>query len=440
MNEEKSLKHIPYGVSRFHDFQKFNYYYIDKSKYIRNIEEKGQYLFLIRPRRFGKSLFLATLETYYDIALKDKFDSLFSDTEIYRNPTSEKSKYMILSLDFSIVDSDIDMVKTAFLTRIQNAAEDFVTKYQKFLDIDIKEAKLKFNSKKSASEVMDTLLNYCLNKEYKIYTIIDEYDNFANTILSEHGEEKFQTITHGGGFLRSFFNVLKAGTARADGPISRLFMAGVSPITLDDVTSGFNIAANISLDSDINEIMGFTHSEVETMIDYYRQAGKIRHSTPELMEIMSQWYNHYRFAINATQEVFNTIHVLYFLREYMKDSQIPVNLIDNNASIDYGKLRHLIIIDSKGIPKINGNFSKLQRLIEINTASTYIKASFPTRRLTESENFYSLLFYFGLLTIKGVTPTRQAILTIPNEFVKRLYYDIIKETYEKTGMVYHSEI
>jgi uncharacterized protein YqfB (UPF0267 family) len=131
-------------------------------------------------------------------------------------------------------------------------------------------------------------------QERKIYVIIDEYDNFANTILSESGEREFEKITHGEGFFRAFFNVLKAGTTDTEAPISRLFMTGVSPITLDDVTSGFNIAEHISLDSDLNEIMGFTRTEVETMIEYYRQSGKIRHSTPELLEMMSQWYNHYR--------------------------------------------------------------------------------------------------------------------------------------------------
>jgi hypothetical protein len=435
MKIEQKFKRIPYGKSDFNEFKERNLYYVDKTRYIRDIEEKGDFLFLIRPRRFGKSLFLSILESYYDIAHKDRFDSLFNGTDILQNPTPYRNRYMIFSLDFSIVDSNIDMVYKAFITRIKNAAVAFIRKYEKLLDMDIEKVENLINSKESASEVMDTFLTYCANKEYKIYAIIDEYDNFANTILSDHGEEKFQTITHGGGFLRSFFNVLKAGTSRTEAPISRLFMTGVSPITMDDVTSGFNIATNISLDADINEILGFTHNDVETMIEYFRQTGKIRHSTPELMEIMSRWYNHYRFSMDAEQEVFNTVHTLYFLKEYMKDSNIPRILVDENALTDYGKLRHLIVMDKQGVSKTNGNFSTLQQILESGIIRSKIARSFPIEDLIEPGNFVSLLYYFGLLTIDGMDEENKAILKIPNESVKRLYYDFIKKTYEETGIL-----
>ncbi len=432
MIDQKNLKKSPYGLSDFKQIRQGNYYYVDKTRFIRIIEDKGRYLYLIRPRRFGKSLLLSIMEEYYDIANKDRYDLLFNGTDIYQNPTPEKHSYLILTLNFSVVDADIHLVKKSFLTRIQNAAEVFVLKYGKLLNIDIETAINEFKSKESASEVMDSFLKYCLNKERKIYVMIDEYDNFANTILSEYGQEEFEKITHGTGFLRSFFNVLKAGTSNTDAPISRIFMSGVSPITMDDVTSGFNIGTNISLDADVNEILGFTQMEVETMIEYYRQSGLIQHTTAELIEIMSLWYNHYAFSIRVINKVFNTDQVLYFLREYMKESLIPMNMVDRNASIDYGKLRHLVIVDKQGTPTTNGNFSMLQQVIETNTARAYIKESFPITRLADPENFYSLLFYFGLLTITGTTPTGQATLAIPNEFVKRLYYDIIKETYEKT--------
>jgi len=251
--------------------------------------------------------------------------------------------------------------------------------------------------------------------------------------LSDSGEQAFRDITHGEGFLRSFFNVIKAGTTGSDTPISRLFMTGVSPITLDDVTSGFNIATNISLDPDIDQIMGFTPDEVETLIEYYRQTGKFRHSTPGLMDLMGHWYNHYRFSTHSTREVFNTVHVLYFLREYMLNSRIPGELIDSNARIDYNKLRHLIVIDQKETPKTNGNFSKLQQIIEDGSINSIITKGFSIDKVIKPENFISLLYYFGLLTIDGIDEENKAILKIPNEFIKRLYYDYIKETYEETG-------
>ena len=435
MVDANDFKPIPYGVADFNDFRVKNYYYVDKTRFIRDIETKGNFLFLIRPRRFGKSLFLGIMEAYYDIDFKDRFDYFFKGTDIHRNPTPEKNSYLVLKLNFSAVNPDISLVEGAFLTRIKNVAAFFVSKYQKFLDIDIEKAERNFDSKKSASEVMDTLLNYCLRKKQKLYVIIDEYDNFANTILSEAGEQEFQKITHGEGFLRAFFNVLKWGTTDTDAPISRLFMSGVSPITLDDVTSGFNIAENISLDSNLNEIMGFTQAEVETMIDYYRQTGKIRHSTPELLAIMSRWYNHYRFSLHSTREVFNTVHVLYFLKQYIKESQIPAALIDRNARIDYMKLRHFITIDQKGTVCANGNFSILRQIMETGSAHSTIEPGFPIDELTNPNNFISLLYYFGLLTIGGIDEENTPVLTIPNETVKRLYYNYISDSYRETGVV-----
>jgi hypothetical protein len=438
MIEAHGLKKIPYGVSDFNDFRVKNLYYVDKTRFIRDIEEKGNFLFLIRPRRFGKSLFLAILQAYYDIDYKDRFDFFFAGSAIHRNPTAEKNSYLVLKLNFSMVNPNMPKVEGSFLHYIKKSASGFVMKYGKRLDIDIKEAKAEFNAGKSASDVMVTFLDYVSGKNHKLYVIIDEYDNFANTILSEAGEHEFQKITHGTGFFRAFFNVLKGGTSDTNAPISRLFMTGVSPITLDDVTSGFNIAENISLDSDINAIMGFTQPEVETMIEYYRQSGKIRHSTPELLEIMRQWYNHYRFSLHSPHspgELFNTVHILYFLKEYMKDSQFPGTLIDHNARIDYNKLRHLIITDKKGTPQTNGNFSQLRQIMENDFIHSTIVDSFPVQKLVSPENFISLLYYFGLLTITGSDEEHKAILKIPNEAIKRLYYDYIKETYEETGIL-----
>ncbi|MDQ1354060.1 MAG: hypothetical protein QG657_4369 [Acidobacteriota bacterium] len=435
MTEERDLKQNPYGVSDFNDFRESNLYYVDKTRYIRDIEKKGKFLFFIRPRRFGKSLFLSTLEAYYDIATKDRFDYFFKGTDIHKNPTEKRNSYMILKLNFSRIDSGNTQVEEAFLENIKNAVGYFTRKYGAMLGIDVEKALHRFySSKNSAAALIDAFLYYFMDQKQKIYVIIDEYDNFANTILATSGEQAFIDITHGEGFFRSFFNVLKSGTSDTDAPISRLFMTGVSPITLDDVTSGFNIATNISLDPDLNEMLGFNPGEVETMIEYYRQTGKIRHSTSELMEIMSRWYNHYRFSRDSDTEVFNTVQVLYFIQQYLIISKIPIDLIDRNARIDYNKLRHLIIVDNKGTPHTNGNFSKLQQIMETGQVITNIRAGFPILELIKPENFHSLLFYFGLLTIKGTSPTQQAVLSIPNEFVKRLFYDFIKDTYEDTKL------
>ncbi len=433
MTEELNLKQIPYGVSNFDYFSAANYYYVDKTHYIKKIEEKGRYLFFIRPRRFGKSLLLSIMEFYYDVKQKENFDTIFNGTYIQQNPTKEKNSYLVLKLDFSAVDANSEKIEEAFLQYIKNTTRTFLQRYQKQLDVDVEKAETKFDSFNSAAVLMNTFLNYCTRNEQKLFVIIDEYDNFANTILSTAGMHEYISITRGEGFLRAFFNVLKSGTSGAYSPISRLFMTGVSPITLDDVTSGFNIATNISLHSDLNEMLGFNRHDVETMIEYYEQTGKIRHTTAELLVLMSHWYNHYRFSTEATQEVFNPVQVLYFLSEYLIDSKIPQTLIDQNVRMDYHKLRHLIIIDQKGKALPNGNFSKLKDIIENQSVQTILQKSFPINKLTEPENFLSLLFYFGLLTIIGETPTYKTILAIPNETIKHLFYDYISKSYDETG-------
>ena len=428
------IKKIPYGIANYDRFWEDGLYYIDKTPYIRNIEEKGYFLFLIRPRRFGKSLFISMMEDYYDINMEGRFDELFGDTAIGQDPTPGKNSYHILKFDFSAVDSDLSRVEDAFFNHVLDSVLVFLGKYGKALDIDVENAKAQFPHLKSPAILLNTFLRHCKEKTKKIYVIIDEYDNFANTILSTAGEGAYQDLTHGDGLLRSFFNVLKSGAGGSGAPISRMFMTGVSPITLDDVTSGFNIALNISLDSDLNEIMGFNREEVKALIEYYRQTGKIKHSTTELLDIMGKWYNGYRFSLDAEGVLFNSVQVLYFLKNYFTGSRIPRDLIDRNVRIDYQKLRHLIIIDQKGAARTNGNFSKLTRIIENGTVHSPIEKGFPVEELTAPGNFLSLLFYFGLLSITGIDEENNAILKIPNETIKRLYYDYILETHRETGI------
>ncbi|MGE5340919.1 MAG: AAA family ATPase [Candidatus Omnitrophota bacterium] len=433
MTEEKRLKRLPYGNADFTSFLAKRLYFVDKTSYIRTIEEKGDFLFFIRPRRFGKTLFLSILEDYYDINKKTQFDTLFNGTAIHNNPTEEKNKYLIFKLNFSLVNPGTSSVEKAFLNYIKDSVSDFLTKYATLLDIDIDKAEADVNSRETASDVMIAFFKYCKRKKQKLYVIIDEYDNFANTILAASGEEKYHLITHGEGFLRAFFNVIKGGTTEGSAPIARFFMTGVSPITLDDVTSGFNIAENISLDHDVQEMLGFTHDEVETILNYYKQAGLIPHSVPELMEIMHNWYNGYRFSKRVQNQLFNPTQILYFIKEYMKNAEPPQEMIDRNLRVDYHKLRHLIVIDQKGTPKTNGNFSKLKEIIETGSIQSTLVSGFPIRMVAAPENFVSLLYYFGLLTISDTTPGDAVILKIPNETIRHLYYDYIKDTYRETG-------
>jgi hypothetical protein len=435
--DNKNVKGIPYGISDYGKIRNKNYYYIDKTSYLPEIESAGDYLFFIRPRRFGKSLFLSMMEYYYDALYKDRFEELFKGTWVFNNPTEERNKYMVLSFNFSAIAPDQIHLESSFLDLVRGIAVSFIAKYRQNLSAS---DNIDYYSQviKECNAPADILRNLNqLAKEAKggLYVIIDEYDNFANTILTVSGEQAYQDLTHGDGFFRSFFNVLKAGTGGAEAPIKRLFITGVSPITMDDVTSGFNIGHHVSRDLNLNRMLGFTAADVIEMIEYYRENGKVIHSTDFLLGIITHWYGNYRFSAKDNVSLFNSDMVLYFLRDYMKMKELPENLIDRNVRIDYGKLRHLIIIDKDpGKPSTtNGNFSKLKQIIEEGGALTKISDGFSLNEMMDPHNFYSLLFYFGLLTIVGLERDRYR-LKIPNETVKRLYYDYIDSAYKETGL------
>jgi hypothetical protein len=434
---DTKIKKIPYGVANYERVVQKNCYYVDKTMYLRTVEESDDYLFFIRPRRFGKSLFLSVMEAYYDVFYKDRFKEFFKGTWIYDQPTDDRGKYLVLSLNFSVVEPDPGKMETSFSNHVRGEAVYFIQKYSDYLSTN---KKMSYYSKtieesSSATDILTNLLVLCKGAHRKLYVIIDEYDNFSNTILSTVGKDAYLKLTHGPGFFRSFFNALKKGTTGTGAPISRSFITGVSPITMDDVTSGFNIGENVSIDALFNQMLGFTSTDVREMIDYYRSAGLIKHDTGYLMEIIHQWYGNYLFSEHSLERerLYNSDMVLYFLKEYFKIQSIPGELIDNNVRIDYGKLKHLIVVD-RGKTKItNGNFSKLKEIVGNGETSSRITKGFPLEKLMDPENFESLLFYLGLLTIKG--PEKDKLrLEIPNETVKRLYYRYIEEAYRDTGI------
>lgn len=427
------VKKIPYGISDFEAIRLKNYYYVDKTMYLQEIENAGEYLFFIRPRRFGKSLFLSVMEAYYDVITADQFEFYFRGTEVFDYPTTEKNSYLILKLNFSAVDPDLRWVEDSFLNNIRGEARLFIYRYKKILKIEGENITENLYNLKSPPDILKNIVDLTKQSGYKLFVIIDEYDNFANTILSTRGSYEYQRLTHGEGFFRAFFNFIKAGTTGLEASIARLFVTGVSPITMDDVTSGFNIGENISLDEQFSQMLGFNENTVKELISYYRNAGLIKHDTEYLMDIMNQWYNNYQFAKHAREKLYNTDMVLYFLKQYFKTTSIPDDLIDRNVRIDYGKLRHLIVIDRGDYKQPNGNFSKLKEIIEEGEIVSNIVKGFPVEEMAAIENFISLLFYFGLLTIKGIERDKLR-LSIPNETIKRLYYDYLERGYKETDI------
>jgi hypothetical protein len=429
------IKKIPYGLTDYEKFVTGHYYYVDKTRYLSSIEKAGDYLFFIRPRRFGKSLFLSTMETYYDVAKADQFDLFYKNTDIHQQPTEERNKYLILKFNFSALEPHYEKIEASFLNNVQTIVKSFLHKYAAYLTSQAREElRSQLDDMTSAADILLRVINICKDSDRKIYIIIDEYDNFANTILSTSGSGDYRSLTHGEGFFRAFFNVLKDSTTGSGAPTARLFITGVSPITLDDVTSGFNIGKNISTVPAFNNMLGFTGAEVTEIIDYYQERGVLHHPSDDLLEIMGTWYNHYNFSKDQKETLFNPDMVLYFLDQYIQNNGIPDDLIDRNVRIDYGKLRHLIMIDRDGITRANGNFSQLKEIVkEQEILQSKIVKGFPLEELQESGNFISLLFYFGLLTIDGVERDKLR-LAIPNETVKRLFYEYIEKGYRDTGV------
>jgi len=416
----KNHKKIPYGISSYKTIKQENYYYVDKSRYLPQLEEAGKFLFLIRPRRFGKSSLLTVLECYYDISRKEEFDFLFQGTYIADHPTPEKNAHLILKFNFSQVSPDPDKVEASFHAHARNCFFFFGEKYSELLS----EKYFKMmESHQEAHQKLEFLLNYVGYKGHKVYVLIDEYDNFTNTILSTAGQAKYHELTHGAGFLRHFFNVLKGAVDQVDSGICRMFITGVSPVTMDDVTSGFNIGRNISLYPEFNELLGFTETDVIELLHYYEISSP--HSD-EIMSLMTEWYDSYRFSRIAETTLFNTDMVLYFIKHFMKSHTPPDYMIDQNVKIDYGKLRHLIVLDQR----LNGNFSYLADIIKTDgTSAVQVVESFPVEYLIEPENFVSLLFYFGLLTY-----TETGKLRIPNRTVKLLMYSYLREGYRDVNV------
>ena len=415
-------KKIPYGISSYKTIKQKNYYYVDKTRYLSQLEETGTFLFLIRPRRFGKSSLLTVLECYYDMARKEEFDFLFQGTHIADHPTPEKNSHLILKFNFSQVNPDLDKVEASFHAHARNCFFFFEKKYREFLEDDYFEM---MENHQETHEKLEFLLSYVGSKGLKVYVLIDEYDNFTNTILATAGQEKYHELTHGAGFFRFFFNVLKGAADQADSGISRMFITGVSPVTMDDVTSGFNIGRNISLHPAFNELLGFTEQNVIEILEYYKDNGMVLPDIDGTLKLMRDWYDGYRFSPEAAMTLFNTDMVFYFVQNLLELKKYPKNLIDQNVKIDYGKLRHLVIINKR----LNGNFSRLEEIMETGGITSEIVESFPVENLTKSENFISLLFYFGLLSYR-----KTGELRIPNQTVKKLMYGYLRGGYEDVNV------
>ena len=399
------MKKLPYGISNYEELVEDGYYYVDKTMYIEKLENLAEKRILfLRPRKFGKTLFTSTLENYYDFKKADKFEKLYGNTYIGKNPTKLKNSYHILKFNFSGIDTENEETTIrGFKENVAISIDGFAKKYS--LDFYI-------NPELTAEGLLNALIEaFKIQKsEEKIYVIIDEYDHFANELLG-FNTNQFKDLVSKNGKVRKWYEILKKGT---ESVVDRIFITGVAPITLDSLTSGFNISTDITQDREFNEMMGFTEKELNKLMTEQDIEGE---KQKKLLPIMRENYNGYRFSLYGKEKIYNSNMCLYFLNNYVRFQEIPDQLIDMNIASDYTKLGKMLDL-CKG--------EERERVIEKTVSGegivSEIRQKFnPSMEFTERD-LVSMLYYLGYLTIEG-EEVGYPKLNIPNNVMKEIYSD-----------------
>ena len=422
----ETMKQIMYGVTDFARIRAENGYFVDRTALIRELE-KTSYAMFLRPRRFGKSLLCSILQCYYDIDYAGRFEEFFGGLDIGREPTAERGKYLFIDFNFTGVEKRIDRVQDSFNEYCSERLDVFVERQAGRLPEGTTAAVL---AKRTCHEKFNTLTMRLKGSGLALYITIDEYDNFTNTILAE-SRESYEALCHGDGFFKQFFNELKLATTGTDAPVTRLFVTGVTPVTMDDVTSGFNIASNISLNPAFAAFTGFTHGDVRAMLAYYRAHAGFAFDEAAVFETMRRWYDNYRFSPETGPDgkepprVANPTLVLYYMQYFLQNHKPQPQLVDRNLRTDYMKIRHII---TEG-RRINGNFHRLEDLLARLGATATLRDSFQAKELGVADNFVSFLFYNGLVTVTGERMGRSA-LGIPNLTVGEFLHDFVPKAYQ----------
>ena len=422
----ETMKQIMYGVTDFARIRAENGYFVDRTALIRELE-KTSYAMFLRPRRFGKSLLCSILQCYYDIDYAGRFEEFFGGLDIGREPTAERGKYLFIDFNFTGVEKRIDRVQDSFNEYCSERLDVFVERQAGRLPEGTTAAVL---AKRTCHEKFNTLTMRLKGSGLALYITIDEYDNFTNTILAE-SRESYEALCHGDGFFKQFFNELKLATTGTDAPVTRLFVTGVTPVTMDDVTSGFNIAANVSLNPAFAALTGFTHGDVRAMLAYYRTHAGFAFDEAAVFETMRRWYDGYRFSPETGADgkepprVANPTLVLYYMQYFLQNHKPQPELVDRNLRTDYMKIRHVI---TEG-RRINGNFHRLEDLLARLGATATLRDSFQAKELGVADNFVSFLFYNGLVTVTG-EDLGQSRLGIPNLTVGEFLHDFVPKAYQ----------
>lgn len=422
---------IPYGIADFATIRKEGFYYADKTPFLPQLEraESGyRYLMFLRPRRFGKSTLVSMLAHYYDIDCADRFDESFRGLWIHENPTPERNKYLVLKFDFSAVvtESSSSAVRESFAREVRSAVAHFIDRYiSRLPDLQRLRSVLESGAEDSAA-LMTELFRIVQVSGQNMYLLLDEYDHFANRLLAEGQQDVYKSVVTGTGFVRSFYAALKIGTGM--GVVSRIFMTGVTPLMLDDMTSGFNISTNISMHRRFNALAGFTHADVERALEEFVSVrphlrGPMA-DRAKLFELLESYYDGYRFSAEATERMFNSDMVLYFLREIDQEGKFPRELLDRNVRTAYD---HLQRIGAAGGHARRERYELLESILEKNSIRSDIIEQFGVKNLPVQSSFISLLYYTGMLTFRDAPLVGMAYdLEIPNRVIRALQWEYLE--------------
>ncbi len=444
---------IPYGVSDFERIRDNGFFYADKTSFLPALEDSYQYVVFLRPRRFGKSTLVSMLEHYYDLGRRERFDALFGGLWIHSHPTAEQGRYLVLTLDFSRVATDggEDLLRSSFLDAVRGRVATFLLRYRDRIPV-LADLYPHLDNFSNAEGLIGRLLDVVAATPYKIYLLIDEYDHFANRLLAAGEGTVYETIVKKTGFVRTFYATLKSGTQ--SGAVARMFVTGVSPLMLDDLSSGFNIATHASMDIGLNELAGFTRADTERAVDELlldrpalsqilgRSVGTASSSGDPALEdraalltVLEQHYNGYRFSGKAAPRIFNSDMVLYFLSALDRSGEYPENMLDRNVRTEYGHLQRIGTLSGAAV---EARLALLQRILSDGHIRTEIVDQFGVASVDDSQtHFLSLLYFLGMLTL-GAEPRNPYgyDLEIPNRVIRELQWEHLALMLEEQAKVH----
>jgi hypothetical protein len=412
---------LPYGVSNFTKLANEDYYFVDRTAYIAQVEQMNEpYLFFLRPRRFGKTLFVSMLQCYYGLEYAAQFVDHFGNYVIGQKPTSLANQYMVLRLDFSQINTKSrESTFIGFLENINQGVSQFLSAYQEYYtEADTHYIFAAAEPSIVVSRLFERTKNHQISDklQHKIYILIDEYDHFANELVAFRLEEFKESVSRNG-YVRKFYESIKAATGV--GVVDRIFITGVSPLTLDSLTSGFNIGKHLSLDIQFHHMMGFTEQEVS---DILSGVGLETSRLPDTLADLRQWYNGYLFNSKAKVKLYNPDMVLYFASEFSRTREYPEELLDTNIASDYGKLRDLFRVEGQEVQ----NLAVLNELITGGQVAAQLTRQFSFEKDFTRDDLISLLFYLGIVTIKAAELSR-FIFEPPNFVITQLYFTYFQQ-------------